>query len=284
MENTTTTNDHIETLASALHGKRITALTGAGISTESGIPDYRGPSGSLRTRKPMTFAEFRSSERNRRRYWARSSIGWRFIDARAPNAAHYALATLEQAGVVTQLITQNVDRLHQRAGSRAVIELHGGLDRAVCMQCGTVHQRAAVQRWIEAANPQWQQRVAQFAPDGDAVLDERLEASFVVPPCPVCDGPIKPDVVFFGESVPKERVSASFAAVDASDALLVLGSSLTVYSGFRFADHAVKQNRILAIVNRGTTRADKLATIKIEADLTSALPRLASLLVDRRLE
>lgn len=281
MENTTTTNDQIVALAAALRDKRITALTGAGISTESGIPDYRGPNGSLRTQKPMLFAEFRGSERSRRRYWARSSIGWRFIDERAPNAAHYALATLEQAGVVTQLITQNVDRLHQRAGSRAVIELHGGLDRVVCMRCGTVHARMVVQRWIEAANPGWRRRAAAFAPDGDAVLDQRVEASFVVPPCPVCAGPIKPDVVFFGESVPKERVAASFAAVEAGDALVVFGSSLTVYSGFRFADHAVKQGRLLAIVNRGPTRADPLAAIKVEADLTSALPLLAGLLIGR---
>ena len=254
-------------------------LTGAGISTGSGIPDYRGPGGTLKRRKPMSFAEFRGSGDKRRRYWARSAVGWRFIDESVPNAAHYALVRLEEAGVMSGLITQNVDRLHQRAGSRGVIELHGGLDRVVCMRCAAVYGRRAVQGWIEAANPWWRDWAAEFAPDGDALIDEKLEAGFAVPPCPDCGGAIKPDVVFFGENVPKQRVDASYAAVEAGDALLVLGSSLTVYSGFRFADYAVRQGRFLAIINRGTTRADGLAAMKIEADLGLAVPLLADLLI-----
>lgn len=274
----------MKSLAGALGGRRVAVLTGAGVSTGSGIPDYRGPGGSLKRRKPMSFAEFRGSEDNRRRYWARSAAGWRLIDESVPNAAHYAVVRLEEAGIVGGLITQNVDRLHHRAGSRGVIELHGGLDRVVCMRCAGVYGRAAVQEWIETANPRRGDGGAESAPDGDALLDERLEAEFVVPPCPECGGAIKPDVVFFGENVPKERVEASYAAVEESDALLVLGSSLTVYSGFRFADYAVKRGKFLGIVNRGPTRADGLGGMKVEEDLVSAVPLLAGLLIGDGME
>ena len=210
------------------------------MSTDSGIPDYRGPEGSLKTRKPVTYSEFLRSEDDRRHYWARSCLGWPFMVARRPNAAHVAVTTLQARGIVASVITQNVDGLHQAAGTTDVLELHGGLSRVVCLECSTPLSRDGFQSAMLERNPDWLRHGAQIAPDGDVELPWEATQRFVVPPCPVCGGTLKPDVVFFGENVPTDRVNEAFRRVDRADTLLVLGSSLTVYSGFRFADHAVK--------------------------------------------
>ena len=269
----------IDELAWHIRDRKITVITGAGISTDSGIPDYRGPAGSLKKRSPVTIAEFLRSLDNRRRYWARACLGWPFMVERTPNSAHYAVARLQSAGLVDTVITQNVDGLHQVAGSHTVIELHGGLSRVVCLDCEAQFSRDSVQTQMLTANPGWMDQVAEIAPDGDAELPRSVTDRFVVPPCPVCGGMLKPDVVFFGENVPPPRVSEAFRAVDAGDTLLVLGSSLTVYSGFRFADYAVKRGVPLVIVNQGATRADPLATIKADAQLTPVLQALTERLL-----
>jgi NAD-dependent SIR2 family protein deacetylase len=272
----------IDELAWHLRDRKTTVLTGAGISTDSGIPDYRGPEGSLKKRSPVTISEFLRSQDNRRRYWARACLGWPFMVARTPNDAHRDVAALQSAGVLHTLITQNVDGLHQAAGSPEVIELHGGLARVTCLTCGTQFSRDSIQTSMLAANPGWMDQMAEIAPDGDAELPRSITDQFVVPPCPVCGGIVKPDVVFFGENVPSPRVTEAFRAVDEGEALLVLGSSLTVYSGFRFADHAVRRGVPLMIVNQGSTRADSLATIKIDAQLTPVLRALTERLISRR--
>ena len=250
-----------------LRGRSTTVLTGAGVSTASGIPDYRGPEGSLKKRSPVTISEFLRSEADRRRYWARSCYGWPFMETRRPNAVHYAITRLQSSGAVGAVITQNVDGLHQAAGTGRVLELHGGLARVVCLQCGHRVDRRELQAEMLRLNPGWMEHSAEIAPDGDAELPRAVTENFTVPSCPVCNGILKPDVVFFGESVPGDRVAQAFAAVDAAEVLLVLGSSLTVYSGYRFADHAVKHGRTLAVVNQGPTRADELASIKLDARL-----------------
>ena len=264
----------IDELVWHLRSGRATVLTGAGMSTDSGIPDYRGPQGSLRTRKPVTITEFLRSEEDRRRYWARSCLGWPFMAARRPNGAHEVVARLQRRGVFGTIITQNVDGLHQAAGSTNVIELHGGLARVVCLECGTRSSREDLQTEMLRRNPEWLSQAAEIAPDGDAELPRHVTASFDVPPCPVCGGILKPDVVFFGENVPSPRVTAAFAAVAAGDTLLVLGSSLTVYSGYRFADRASRDGTAVAIVNQGPTRADGIAAVKLDASLTPTLERL----------
>lgn len=264
-----------------MNGRVTCALTGAGISTDSGIPDYRGPEGSLKKRSPVTYTEFVRSAENRRRYWARSCLGWPFMVERRANESHRALRDLQKAGAVRSIVTQNVDGLHQAAGSTGVLELHGGLERVVCLDCGATSTREALQRRMLSLNPGWLEATVEIAPDGDAELPEEVTAFFNVPPCEICGGTLKPDVVFFGESVPKPRVAEAFRAVDEADILLVLGSSLTVYSGFRFADHAAKAGKIVAIVNKGVTRADALATIKLDAGLTSVVPELARRLASR---
>ncbi len=250
---------------------RIAVLTGAGCSTRSGIPDYRDENGAWRHRRPMTFAEFTGSAAARRRYWARSFAGWRRIDGAAPNAAHAALARLEAQGRVAGIVTQNVDDLHRRAGSRRVIDLHGVLRRVRCLGCGARSPRAAFQARLAAANPGWHAAVSAFAPDGDARLDDAVVDSFRVPDCEACGGLLKPDVVFFGESVPAARVAAAAALVRSSDALLVVGSSLMVLSGFRFARAAHDAGLPLALLNRGVTRADALATHRFEGDCAALL-------------
>jgi NAD-dependent SIR2 family protein deacetylase len=215
------------------HG-RVTVLTGAGCSTESGIPDYRSPGGVWSRHKPVQFGEFVRSEYARRRYWARSFAGWARFAAARPNGAHRALRTLADLGAAGTLITQNVDGLHQEAGSRDVIELHGSNHRVVCLACGNLVAREEIQARIREANANWAPGDIAFAPDGDAALEVAAVDSFVMPCCARCGGVLKPDVVFFGENVPKERVELSFAAIDDAGALLVVGSSLAVYSGFRF--------------------------------------------------
>ena len=261
-----------ETLRQFLDRSRsLAVLTGAGVSTASGIPDYRDDNGDWKGATPIQFAEFAGSEDARRRYWARSYVGWQRFGRAQPNAAHRSLAKLEAAGKIDTLITQNVDRLHSRAGSERVIDLHGDLSRVRCIDCHATITRADFQARIEAANPDWHARVFEYRPDGDAELAVASYADFSVPGCTSCGGRMKPDVVMFGENVPTERVAEAMAAVDRADALLIVGSSLMVYSGFRFARRAHETGKPIAIVNRGTTRADDLATLKVEADCAEAL-------------
>ena len=257
----------------------VCVLSGAGLSTESGIPDYRGPSGALRARLPMTLAEFRGSAAARQRYWARAHIGWRRLAAAQPNAGHLAVAALQQAGVLRGIITQNVDGLHQAAGARDVIELHGTLDRVVCLECGARSTRDALDERLRAANPDvdWDRvAVATSNPDGDVELAEEQVARFRLVGCECCGADLlKPDVVFFGENVPRPRVQRCFELVEGSACLLVLGSSLTVMSGLRFV-HRARQARIpVAIVNQGATRGDPFADLKVDAALGKVLPALA---------
>jgi NAD-dependent SIR2 family protein deacetylase len=252
------------------HG-RLFVLTGAGCSTRSGIPDYRDADGSWKRGQPMTFQAFTGSEAARQRYWARSLAGWPRIAAARPNRAHAALARLEALGMAELLLTQNVDGLHQAAGSRRVIDLHGNLDRVRCLGCERIVPRAAMQAEMARLNPGWSGLATAAAPDGDAELEGRDTSRFVVPACPSCGGVLKPDVVFFGENVPKARVEAAFAALDRAGALLVVGSSLAVYSGYRFAVAAAAAGKPMAAINLGRTRADHLLALKVEAECGEAL-------------
>ncbi len=263
-------------LIALLASRRVAVLTGAGLSTDSGIPDYRGPDSP--PANPMTIRQFRSSTDYRRRYWARNHLGWRHMAQTEPNAGHRALTTLERAGVVTGVITQNVDLLHTKAGSRTVINLHGTYARVVCLDCGHAMSRARLAEQLEAANPGFTERAEQIgglavAPDADAVVGDTDSFQFV--DCPACDGMLKPDIVYFGESVAKEVVDEAYSLVDRSDALLVAGSSLTVFSGYRFVRHAAARNLPIAIVNRGPTRGDDLASVKVDAGCSAMLSLLA---------
>ncbi len=257
---------------------RVVVLTGAGCSTESGIPDYRSPGGLWSKHKPVYYADFVRSPQARQRYWARSMVGWASFRRALPNAAHRALAVLEARGRVRYLITQNVDRLHLDAGSRAVLELHGHNDSVVCLGCRRLISRQEMQAALQALNPTWTAQALAIAPDGDAEIDPRLAAGFRVPTCDACGGILKPYVIFFGESVPAEWVAEATAQVEAADALLVAGSSLTVWSGYRFARQAAQAGKPLAIVNIGPTRADPIATLKIEQRLGAFLPQVAAAL------
>ena len=262
---------------------RLVVLTGAGCSTESGIPDYRSPGGAWTRHKPIQYNAFVRSGEVRRFYWARSYRGWTRFDAARPNAAHHALAQLERAGKVHHLITQNVDDLHQEAGSRAVVQLHGRNRLVVCLGCGLEFPREEMQRRLAVMNEEWLRDApwqslrgdeADFAPDGDAELAPAAVAGFRVPECVRCGGVLKPAVVFFGESVPKEKVELATRRLDEADALLVAGSSLTVWSGYRFARRAADSGKPIAIVNIGPTRADDLASVKIERKCGEALTEL----------
>ena len=250
-------------LPGGLLGGRVVALTGAGLSTDSGIPDYRGPGAPVRM--PMTFQEFVATPESQRRYWARAHVGWSRMGSAEPNDGHHALARLEATGRVQFLITQNVDGLHEHAGHQRMVALHGRISEVVCLDCGGRTHRAAMQQLLSDANPGWVQEHADVAsrPDGDVDLDETV--GFVVPGCDGCGGRLKPHVVFFGENVPKQRVERCYAALDDADALLVAGSSLTVMSGLRFVRYAAKAGLPVVIVNRGATRGDPLATVKIDA-------------------
>ncbi|NYZ64111.1 NAD-dependent protein deacetylase [Luteimonas deserti] len=250
---------------------RVFVLTGAGISTGSGIPDYRDASGAWKRPAPVTWQAFTADTAVYRRYWARSYVGWPRFSAARPNDAHHAFAALENAGRISMLLTQNVDGLHQAAGSRNIVDLHGRLDAVVCLGCGDRHARTALQSRLADDNPQWQARTAGAAPDGDADIDPAAEHAFAPPYCMHCGGLLKPDVVFFGENVPRARVAAATAALADSDAMLVVGSSLMVYSGFRFARMAAEAGTPLAILNRGTTRADDLATLKVDSGIDAGL-------------
>tara|TARA_R100001143_G_scaffold20663_1_gene22044 strand:- start:1934 stop:2860 length:927 start_codon:yes stop_codon:yes gene_type:complete len=257
----------------------VTILTGAGISTASGIPDYRDENGNWKRKQPVQHQEFMQSLDVRRRYWARSLVGWPVMQNAAPNGAHLFIQTLEQQGVVHRVITQNVDRLHQKAGSARTIDLHGRADEVICTSCGERHNRHDWHQVCASLNPHFRNLQADVAPDGDADLEMDF-SGFNVPDCARCDGIMKPDVVFFGDNVPRPRVDECFEAINQSRALLVIGSSLMVYSGFRFARHASLTNKPLAILTRGRTRADELANLKLNADINMTLQIAASELTD----
>lgn len=266
-------------LLELLRGRRAVVLAGAGCSTESGIPDYRGP--DAKPRSPIQYQEFVRSEAARTRYWSRSAVGWGRVSGARPNAGHFALAELEAAGAVRGIITQNVDGLHHAAGSRRVVELHGSLASVRCLSCGEVSPRDAFQGRLLSMNGDWADRlrgeVAQ-APDGDAELPQWAMESFRVPACEACGGVIKPDVVFFGENVPKEWVEDAWRLFAEGDVLLVAGSSLTVYSGRRFIYRAQQDGIPIAIINIGPTRADEMAACKVEGPLGRILPQLSEAL------
>ncbi|QRO00269.1 NAD-dependent protein deacetylase [Archangium violaceum] len=267
-----------DALASLLRGRRLVVLTGAGCSTESGIPDYRGPGTRARARNPIQHREFLTRPEVRARYWARSLLGWpRFSSAR-PNAAHASLAAMERQGHVSGLITQNVDRLHHAAGSQHVIELHGALARVRCLDCDAIEPRVELQERLLALNPGFSERAAELLPDGDAELPLEAVRAFQVAGCTRCGGTLKPDVVFFGDNVPPPTVEAAFAMLERSDALLVVGSSLAIYSGFRFLQRAVDRHMPIGLVNIGECRGAELVDVRVEARAGEVLPRLAAAL------
>jgi NAD-dependent SIR2 family protein deacetylase len=251
--------------------QRLFVLTGAGCSTNSGIPDYRDRQGNWKRTQPVRFQAFVAEELTRCRYWARSMVGWRRFGQALPNDAHRALARLETRGQTQVLLTQNVDRLHQAAGSRAVIDLHGRLDLVRCMTCAAASRRADFQDQLIRLNAAWTELDALALPDGDADLDHLDFSGFAVPPCASCGGILKPDVVFFGESVPRDQVALAQEHMENADAMLVVGSSLMVYSGFRFAQAAARRGLPIAAVNLGRTRADDLLALKVEDRCEAAL-------------
>ncbi|MGD1279581.1 SIR2 family NAD-dependent protein deacylase [Mycobacterium seoulense] len=263
-------------LVALLAGRRIAVLTGAGLSTDSGIPDYRGPDAP--PSNPMTIRQFTSDPVFRQRYWARNHVGWRHMDDTLPNAGHRALAALERASVVTGVITQNVDLLHSKAGSLNVVNLHGTYAQVVCLRCGYTMSRAALAEQLEALNPGFVERAEAVgglavAPDADAVVADTT--SFRYLDCPHCGGMLKPDIVYFGENVAKHIVDQAYSLVSEAEALLVAGSSLTVFSGYRFVRHAAALGRPVAIINRGRTRGDDLATVKVDGGCSELLTLLA---------
>ncbi|WP_223160891.1 NAD-dependent protein deacetylase [Salinicola aestuarinus] len=256
---------------------KLFVLTGAGVSTDCGIPDYRDARGDWKRPPPVSHQKFMGSLEVRKRYWARSLVGFRALASAHPGQAHRALATLEREGRITRLVTQNVDGLHQRAGSRRVTDLHGQADTVKCMSCGATMMRHALHDELARRNPAWLALSAEVGPDGDADLDGYDFSTFEVPACQRCrSGILKPDVVFFGDNVPKPRAALAFAALDAADAMLVVGSSLMVYSGFRFARHAARAGQPIACVNLGATRADDLFTLKVAAPVAPTLDALVT--------
>nr|WP_254790519.1 NAD-dependent protein deacetylase [Blastococcus sp. DSM 46838] len=267
----------LDALADLLADGECVVLSGAGLSTDSGIPDYRGATGTLRRHTPMTYQTFTGDPRGRHRYWARSYVGWRQIRAARPNGGHRAVGRLQAAGLLGGVITQNVDGLHQAGGASGVVELHGGLDRTVCLTCGDVASRAGLDERLQEANPHFGPRTDEINPDGDAELPDEVLDGFVMVGCVVCgDGPLKPDVVFFGETVPRDRVDRCFQLVESAGSLLVLGSSLAVMSGYRFVLRAAKLGIPVAIVNVGPTRGDTKADVRVDAPLGVVLPALAA--------
>jgi NAD-dependent SIR2 family protein deacetylase len=265
----------IRRLVDVLRGRRIVVLSGAGCSTESGIPDYRGPETRHTKRNPIRYRAFVDDPAARQHYWARSAIGWPTFAAAEPNDGHRALASLEASGRVRGIITQNVDRLHHAAGSTRVVELHGALEEVVCLDCGVVEHRPAFQQRLLALNPGWTDRAVEIAPDGDAEIPREATRAFAVPGCRRCGGVLKPNVIFFGENVPAPWVEEAWTLLGEGDALLVAGSSLTVYSGYRFVRRAAQEDHPIAIVNLGETRGDDLATLRVDAKTGNVLPRLA---------
>jgi NAD-dependent SIR2 family protein deacetylase len=280
-------SEQLNTLARSLDGRRVLVLTGAGVSTESGIPDYRSPESLARPRAPVRGPDFVRSAALRRRYWARGVMGWPVFRRARPNASHLALARLEARAVVQRVITQNVDRLHTHAGSRRVLELHGALAEVVCLDCGYLEDRDAVQARMQVDNREWLARAEAagpaIAPDGDADLPDEWVERFEVPSCERCHGVLKPNVVFFGENVARPLVDEAFAEVDAADVLLVAGTSLAIFSGYRFLRHAVARGMPVAIVNRGPVRGEEHATVKVEASTGDTLAALAERLLAVRI-
>lgn len=262
------------------HGS-LAVVSGAGVSTSSGIPDYRDRNGEWKHAQPIQFPDFVRSPDMRKRYWARSYVGWQRFSRARPNAAHFALADLETSGKIDTLITQNVDRLHSAAGSRSVIDLHGDLGKVRCLDCDRTSGRPEYQQALKDANRGWHAEVFRYKPDGDAELGDRGHADFSVPGCRACGGIVKPDVVMFGETVPRNRVDDALSAVRRADALLVVGSSLMLFSGFRFAREAAVQQKPIAIVNKGRTRADDIAALRLDADCGEVLAAAAALLNER---
>ncbi|MBB5641261.1 Sir2 family NAD-dependent protein deacetylase [Cryobacterium roopkundense] len=265
-------NDQLDAVAAILRNKQTVVLTGAGLSTDSGIPDYRGEGAPVRN--PMTFQTFASNERARKRYWAGSHLGWRHFRAAQPNLGHDSLVLLEQSGIVSGIITQNVDGLHTRAGSRHVVELHGSMDRVICLVCGQAFGRDSVAARLEEANPLLNTPEAvRLAPDGDADVDDI--DGFSIPACTVCGGMLKPNVVFFGEFVPAERFAAAQSLVQGADALIIAGSSLAVNSGIRLLEQARRRKLPIIVINRGATKGDGRAVLKLDAGTSETLAGLA---------
>ncbi|MFU8813900.1 MAG: NAD-dependent protein deacetylase [Pseudomonadales bacterium] len=263
-------------------GRRIAVITGAGCSTSSGIGDYRDERGGWKRPAPVQMQDFVKQPGARQRYWARSMLGWPMMSEARPNAAHRALVALESYGVVSGLVTQNVDGLHQQAGHRQVLELHGALATVVCLDCGGRASRQVLQGRLERDNPDMLGTAAAAAPDGDADLAERADLTgFVVPDCERCGGVLKPDVVFYGDSVPKARVAAGHALVESAEAVLIVGSSLMVFSSFRFCRHAHQLGIPLVAINRGVTRADDWLAVKVDDDCSRVLPELVAALAPR---
>jgi NAD+-dependent protein deacetylase sirtuin 4 len=265
-------------LAALLRDRRVVVLTGAGVSTASGIPDYRGPETRRRARSPVRFAEYMASEEKRARYWARSMVGWERFSAAEPNPGHAALASMERHGAIDGVITQNVDRLHRRAGSARVVELHGALEETRCLDCGAEEPRRDVQARLRAENPSFCPSTIALAPDGDADIPSEALRGFVTPRCVRCGGTLKPNVVFFGENVRPATLAAAYALFDEADVLLVVGSSLAVFSGYRFVRRAKDRGMPVAVLNLGESRGDELADLRVDADCSEALPALALLL------
>jgi NAD-dependent SIR2 family protein deacetylase len=270
-------NPELDAAVDLLRGRRIALLTGAGLSTDSGIPDYRGEGAPVRS--PMKFAQFLGDETYRKRYWAGSHLGWKRFAAAAPNAGHVAIADLESSGVINGVITQNVDGLHLRAGSQRVVDLHGSMDRVRCLTCGQYYARSDIAARLGAANP-WldDEASVELSPDGDVQIESVDE--FVVPDCSVCGGLLKPDVVFFGEYVPLEKFTEASALVQTAEAFIVAGSSLMVNSGIRLLDQAVKRRLPVVVINRGATKGDSRAAVKIEAGTSETLVSLLARLGD----
>ena len=271
----------LDTLTDLVAAGGVLVLTGAGISTESGIPDYRGPSSPARRASPMTFQTFSGDSAARRRYWARSHLGWQLVGRAAPNRGHRAVAALQDAGLLTGVVTQNVDGLHQAAGARDVTDLHGRLDRVRCLDCGRLSGRDELHARLAAANASWHAVAAGVNPDGDVDLPGAALDGFRTVDCTDCAGVLKPDVVFFGETVPPERVARCYELLAASHSLLVLGSSLTVMSGHRFVLRAARDGRSVAIVNQGATRGDRYAAVTVDAPLGVVLPAVVARVTGR---
>jgi NAD-dependent SIR2 family protein deacetylase len=260
-----------------LRERQVAVLSGAGLSTESGIPDYRGAEGTLRRHTPMTYDEFATSAAGRQRYWARSHLGWRTIARAAPNSGHHAVAALRAGGYLSGVITQNVDGLHTAAGTPDVVDLHGSLDRVICLGCRRTSPREELDRRLRAANPTFEATATRINPDGDVELADDLVRDFNLVDCTDCGrGVLKPDVVFFGENVPPPRVRECYRLVDEASALLVLGSSLTVMSGLRFVRHAARAGKPVLIINKGETRGDPHATVRVDLQLGPALTELVT--------
>jgi NAD-dependent SIR2 family protein deacetylase len=271
----------LDTLTDLVAGGGVVVLSGAGISTESGIPDYRGPTSAGRRATPMTVQTFTGDPAARRRYWARSHLGWQLVGRATPNRGHRAVAALQDAGLLSGVITQNVDGLHQAAGARDVTDLHGRLDRVRCLDCGRLSGRDDLHERLAAVNASWQAVAAGINPDGDVDLSDSALAGFRVVDCEDCAGVLKPDVVFFGETVPPDRVARCYQLLARSRSLLVLGSSLTVMSGHRFVLRAAREGRPVAIVNQGATRGDRYAAVTVDAPLGTVLPAVVARVAGR---